>query len=88
MADRVTLKKIETDLGDTFRDTVNDNFTTIANALNLLIGVDDSKDNSKTVTKQDITNLQNRIDRIVLGVDQATIEAVVTEILQQKGVIN
>lgn len=46
---------------------------------------------SPTVTQDDLTkavnNLTSRINRIILGIDSDSIELVVTQILEEKGVI-
>lgn len=90
---KITLDTVGTSLDRNFRNTVNDNFAKIANTLNLIIdninesATSDSSKESSYATKQDISDLTSRINRIVIGTDNDTIKLIVEQILQEKGVI-
>ena len=71
--------------GSEYRDHLNNNWKIIEDELNRLGKLTET--DGEQVTKQDIENLKLRINRIVLGIDTATIELIVTQILAKKGVI-
>lgn len=79
--------------GSEYRDHLNNNWKTIEDELNRLGNLAEAdSEQTATVTPQELQNqissLQQRINRIVLGTDQEAIQLVVTTILQEKGLIN
>lgn len=78
--------------GSEYRDHLNNNWKTIEDELNRLGNLAEAdSEQAATVTPQELQNqissLQQRINRIVLGTDQEAIQLVVTTILQEKGMI-
>lgn len=76
--------------GKAYRDHLNRNWEA---GNNKLASLEDKIENitpSKpvnVVSQQDINKLNNKINRIILGIDHDTIKLVVREILKEEGVI-
>lgn len=47
----------------------------------------DGDDEGSAVTKGDLDELENRINRIVIGTDEDTVRIVVNKILEEKGIV-
>lgn len=47
----------------------------------------DGDDEDSVVTSDDLKELEDRINRIVIGTDEATVRVVVEKILEEKGIV-
>lgn len=74
--------------GSGYREHLNNNWETIEDELNQLVGLISQNNTVTTEELQDqIDGLSQRINRIILGTDEDAIRLVVTAILQEQGVI-
>lgn len=76
--------------GKAYRDHLDRNWKA---GNNKLAALEDKIENispskpANVASQQDINNLNNKINRIILGIDHDTIKLVVREILKEEGVI-